>query len=60
MLRGGKYLIDIYASIHVGKRIPLDYILNAYTLVVETSDYYKSGTLTSTNTSLLFDCSISN
>ena len=60
MLRGGKYLIDIYASIHVGKRIPLDYILNAYTLVVETSDYYKSGTINSTNSFFLFDCCISN
>ena len=46
--------------IKVGKRIPLDYISNAYTLVVETSDYYKSGTINSTNSFFLFDCCISN
>ena len=60
LLRGGTYIFDIYSSLHHGKRIVLDNLINATKIKIEPSDYFKSGHNLSTNSIMILENQIIN
>ena len=60
MLRGGKYILDLYSSVRYAKRIPLDNIVNVSVIDIESGDYYQSGNSNSSDSFLLFNCKVIN
>ena len=60
MIRSGDYIIDIYSSIHIGRRKTLDNLMNACKFKILPSDYFHSGKNLSTNSIMILDSKIEN
>jgi len=60
MLRAGTYYLDVFASVRLNKRVPLDYVQNIIGFNVTKGDYWRVGSNNSPNSYVLMDYKIEN